>query len=108
MEYYRKLRVDPAMLSAMDSVCEKGLEDSNGEVLYDKEVVFKNGMRVAIQLIESESDIDEEFPPPAWTQGVLFTPEGQELSCTEVRESLSGVYHCPDGDDVYVVEVVGG
>jgi hypothetical protein len=96
------------MVDQLDFMCNYNfLNRCGGETLFDQEVLFDDGMRVAIQVIESQSDIQEDFAEPAWTQGVLFTPEGQEISCTEVQESLTGVYHCPDGDDVYIVTVTG-
>jgi len=109
MYYTAKLEIEQAQLDAMNDLCDENgsIRYPYNETIYDEEVVFENGMRVAIQVIPSESDITEDAPPPAWTQGVLFTPEGYEVSCTEVGDKVSGFYHCHDGDDLYTVEVVG-
>ena len=110
MKYNGKLEIDQAQLDALNDLCDElgSIRYPYNETIYDEEVVFDNGMRVAIQVIASESDICENVQPPAWTQGVLFTPDGYEVSFTEVGDKVDGLYHCPDGDDLYIVEVVGG
>jgi hypothetical protein len=105
MRYTEEMFIDKAMLDAMDDLCEHDPGHGNGEVYYDREVTFPDGMRVAIQLIASEYDFIEEFTPPAWSQGVLFTPEGVEVSCTEVGDSLSGEYTVFDEENEYTVVV---
>lgn len=105
MRYEKTMKIDAAMLDSMNDLCEHDPGHGNGEVYFDKEVTFDNGMRVAIQLIASEHDFIGDFTPPAWTQGVLFTHEGQEIGCTEVCDSMSGEYVIFDGDDEYTVLV---
>jgi hypothetical protein len=105
MKYAEEMFIDAAMLDVMDDLCEHDPGHGNGEVYFDKEVTFSNGMRLAVQLIASEYDFIEEHTPPAWTQGVLFTPEGCELGCTDVGDSLSGEYVVYHDDDEYTVVV---
>lgn len=105
MKYQEEMLIDGDMLNTMDALCEHDPGHGNGEVYFDREVVFPNGMRVAIQLIASEYDFIDEFTPPAWTQGVLFNPDGFEVCCTDVGDSLSGEYTLFDGDDEYTVLV---
>lgn len=100
----KTLIVDQAQLDALNELCEFDGEGGGCEVYFDNEVVFDDGCRMAIQVCASSSDTHEEFPPPAWTQGVLFSPEGSELGCTEVGDSLDGEYQV----DNYIVLVTGG
>lgn len=69
-------------------------------VIFDEEVTFQNGIRMAIQVCNS-NDPNES----AWTQGVLFSPEGHELGCTDVGESFLGEYCIPYENDDYIVIV---
>jgi hypothetical protein len=62
------------------------------ECIFDREIVFGDGRRMAIQVVTTN---DREG---AWTQGVLFSPEGGELGCTEPGDSLEGEY-CVDVED---------
>jgi hypothetical protein len=61
--------------------------NGKGEVIFDNEVVFPNGFRMAIQVIAAETKGDT-----AWTQGVLFDENGNELGNTDVGESFLGEY----------------
>jgi hypothetical protein len=72
-----------------------------GEVVFDEEVLFPNGRRMAIQVVASLDPLKE----PCWSQGVLFSSEGEELGHTDVGESILGEFHCWDGNDEYAVEV---
>lgn len=73
----------------------------NGEVIFDNEVVFPNGFRMAIQVIAAETEGET-----AWTQGVLFDEDGNELGCTDVGESFLGEY-CVNYDGTeYIVNVL--
>lgn len=73
-----------------------------GEVLFDQEMVFSNGIRMAIQVIASEEPNEES----CWTQGVLFDQIGNELGCTNVGETFLGEYCIPFEKVDYVVNVV--
>ena len=72
-----------------------------GETLFDKELVFSDGNRMAIQVITSLSPIEET----AWTQGVLFDPMGNELGCTDVSDSFAGDYYVFSKGDTYCSRV---
>ena len=71
--------------------------------IFDEEVVFDNGHRVAIQVVTT-TEPDKES---CWTQGVLFDKAGNELCCTEVGESFLDEYYLFDNytGDVYIVNV---
>jgi len=55
---------------------------------------------MAIQVITSE-----EPDEPAWTQGVLFDENGNELGCTGAGESFIGEYVVWNQKDEYLVNV---
>lgn len=68
---------------------------------YDEEVVFADGMRVAIQVC-GPGDVDAES---CWTQGVLYSPEGAELGFTPPGDQFGGAYHLEYGGTEYIVVV---
>ena len=87
------LFVDCILGDQLEEWCDKPPTDvGRGEVLFDEEVVFKDGTRMAIQAICSEDPTSE----PIWTQGVLFGEEGTELGCTDVGESFYGEFQVDD------------
>lgn len=71
------------------------------EPLYDEEFTFADGIRMAVQVCPSTNPDEEE----CWTQGVLFTPDGVELGCTDVGESFVGDYEIEHNGRWYCVEV---
>lgn len=74
-----------------------------GATLLDREHVFPNGVRMLVQVIAA-TDPEENEP---WSQGVLLSPDGEELSMTEGYEgSVIGDYSVPFGGDEYVVTVL--
>ena len=103
MEYKGILEVEPALADELERFCQEPPGDcGRGETLFDREVRFPNGNRMAIQVIASETP-DEES---CWTQGVVFDPFGNELGCTDVGESFLGEYHVSTLEDgTYVVDV---
>lgn len=93
------LQVRSTVANKLELLCRKPDSDcGKGEVLFDREVKFPNGFRMAIQVIASESPATES----AWTQGVLFDQKGNEIGCTDVGESFLGEYTVED----YTTEVV--
>lgn len=105
MKYTQTLKVNRVIAEQLERDCQEppGLSDvGRDEPLFDEEVVFSNGHRMAIQVIAS-NEPDEES---CWTQGVVFDERGNELGCTDVGESFLGEYHVPVDDDEYVVEVI--
>ncbi len=105
MQYQGTLLVDVEEAEELEKFCQSppGVDNcyGKGRPLFDEEYTFPNGMRVAIQVVPSENPNEES----CWTQGVLFSPEGVELSCTDVGESFLGDYHLPNGEDEYLVTV---
>jgi len=86
----------------LEQACREPLADcARDEILFDQEVKFVNGNRMAIQVIASGNA--EET---AWTQGVVFDADGNELGCTDVGESFAGEYCVMDDGDEYVCNVV--
>lgn len=73
------------------------------ECVFDREVVFEDGRRMAIQVV---TNLDGGG---AWTQGVLFGAEGGELGCTEPGDKLAGEYRVDveeeDGTHTYTAKV---
>ena len=63
-------------------------DTGRGEVIFDREVVFSDGNRMAVQVVASNEPSEE----PCWSQGVLFDSKGNELGCTDVGESLLGEF----------------
>ena len=102
MKYEGVMFVDAALADEMERICrepdatvkKKGTE-------FDREYRFENGMRMAVQVCPSSTPAEES----CWTQGVLFTTDGNEVGCTDVGESFLGEYNVSHGDDEYEVVV---
>ena len=89
----KMLIVDPSIGDKLEAWCDEPPTDAGkGEVLFDEEVQFKDGYRMAVQAISSLDPSSE----PIWTQGVLFTPEGFESGNTDVGDSFWGEYQVGD------------
>jgi len=90
MKHYAVLVVGKDTADKLEQFCQEPPGDcGRGEVVFDEEVKFQNGNRMAIQVIASEEPNDEE----CWTQGVVYDELGNELGCTDVGESFLGKYH---------------
>ena len=105
MKYIGTMVVDKATAEDMEAICANPSDSvrKNG-VEFDREHIFANGMRLAVQVCASSTPTVES----CWTQGVLFTPEGTELGCTDVGETFLGEYTITDNGDEYTVNVVSG
>ena len=103
MRYEQTLKVKARIYNELERACRVPLNDcARDEILFDEEVVFDNGNRMAVQVIASGNDVES-----AWTQGVVFDPVGNELGCTDVGESFGGEYYVVDDDDNgYICNVV--
>ena len=85
----KPLLVEKVILRIINQQCTKQKDhDYQGETIFDEDVKFDDGMIMVIQAIDC---VDE----PAWTQGVLFD-DGCEIGCTEVKETLDGIYIVDD------------
>jgi hypothetical protein len=102
VSYTKTLRLPEDELTRLDKLCEEPDDDVPKDcAIFDKEVAFPDNKRVAIQVVSSTQPREE----PCWTQGVLFSPEGHELGCTDVGETLSGEYILSDSGIDYTVVV---
>lgn len=97
--YNHRLYVPRDEAEELQAACDHGLEDcGKDEKLFDREVVFSDGKRMAIQVCAEQDK-------PAWTQGVLYSPEGTELGFTPAGDTLLGEYTVFYGDVEYTVLV---
>jgi len=97
--------VPKAVAEEMNRMC-KGVESNLGDrsSLFDHEVDFPNHKVMAIMVCPCGSE-------PAWTQGVMFNDvEGDlfEISCTEVKGSLTGSFMIESDGDEFIVDVEAG
>lgn len=100
MHYAKMLVVPDFQARDLEKMCQEPSSDTKkGRTEFDEEVVFIDGNRVAIQVVGCGED------DPAWTQAVLFSPEGLELGCTETGESFLGEYQLQYEDTKYTVIV---
>ena len=69
--------------------------------LYDAEVVFKNGVRLLIQVV----GCSEETP---YVQVVAIDKDGNEISstCDASNTGFGGRYQCTVGQKEYIVDIV--
>ena len=101
MDFTGKMFVEGAIADEMERICREwdSTIKSDGTE-FDREFVFENGMRMAIQVCPSATKGES-----CWTQGVLFTPDGTEVGCTDVGESFLGEYTIDYLKDTYEVVV---
>lgn len=99
------LWVEPALCERMGKLCmEADPSLPRDQAVFDEEVTFSDGMRMAVQVI---SPTQPELEP-CWTQGVLFDEHGCERGCTEVGERFCGEYSVLCEGMTYTVEVCAG
>ena len=102
MKYEGTIFVKKNKAETLQSFCSvPPIDCGRGEVLFDEEFVFPNGNRMAIQVIAPEDPGVET----AWSQGVLLSPEGNELGCTDVGEDFLGEYIIWNTHGKYTVNV---
>lgn len=103
MEYRQTLVVPDQVADQMERLLREPDADlGRDEPVYDEEVTFANGNRVAIQVIASTEPAKEE----CWSQAVGFTADGFEFGFSEASDELLGEWFVQDNVDVYVVNVV--
>ena len=96
------LQVDPAVLADMNSLCCENPRDiGKGEVLFDREVRFNDGLRCAVRVCASSPATS-----PCWTEAFLLSPEGQELDLSEVSDRLDGLWEFDYAGKRYCCQVL--
>ena len=94
--------VEQHVADEMERICrEPDASVKSDGTEFDREHVFEDGMRMAVQVCPSNTPAEES----CWTQGVLFTPDGTEVGCTDVGESFLGEYYIEYEDKAYEVTV---
>lgn len=79
------------------------------ETLHEDETVtitagFPNGVQMDIKCCGVQFNEDEDNS--AWTEAVLFAPDGYEISCSEPADTFTGEWICEDGaGNIYTVIV---
>lgn len=104
-EHTETLTIDAEQAAQLQSLIDGPATDcGRDECIFDREAVFSDGRRMAIQAVTT---LDASG---GWTQGVLFSPEGGELGCTEPGDTLAGEYRVDvedeDGTHTYTTMVV--
>ena len=103
MRYEQTMQVMASEGRQLEQACREPLTDcGRDETIFDQEVEFVNDTRMAIQVIAAGADSGES----AWTQGVIFDEDGEELGCTEVKDTFAGEYCVTVDGDTYVCNVV--
>jgi hypothetical protein len=97
MKLSELLIVSPIAADSLSRACA-GQTTFTDEVLFDQEVVFADGNRMAVQVVGSTD-------AAAWAQGVLYSPAGAELATSEVYDSFLGEYVVGYGDNEYACRV---
>ena len=103
--FHETMAVPRGQIDSLELLC-RGPATGCGrdETVFDQEVRFDDGRRMAIQVV-SPNEPDSES---CWTQGVLFSADGEELGCTEAAESFCGQYRVEAEDGIYTVVVNDG
>jgi hypothetical protein len=76
--------------------------EAGDEVLFDKEYKFDDGVRLALRICSSRAFYND--PNNIWTEGILFSPAGEEIGLTDVGYSVYGEYlFFIDGDEYHAI-----
>ena len=103
MDHYKELFVSQDDSDYFEQACrEPGICVEKDRAVFDEEVVFDDGMRMAIQVVTTTEPMEED----AWTQGVLFDSVGNECGCTDCGDSFLGEYTIWVGSDSYTCNVI--
>lgn len=101
LEYRQILKLPVAELSTINKYLnaeeKKDFQGNNNTIVHT--AGFPNGMQMDIKCCGSQEG-------PSWAEAVLFNRYGQEVACTEVRESYTGSWTLLYGDVVYTVDVM--
>lgn len=86
--YHETLTLPADTIDRLEELCRGPATDCRrDECVFDREVEFDDGRRMAIQVIASSEPAEG-----CWTQGVLFDADGAELGCTDVCDAFAGEY----------------
>lgn len=69
--------------------------------LFDEEVTFEDGMRMAIQIVSPMEPGKES----SWSQAVLYDHDGCEIGFTDVCDNFLGPFHYFANDNEYIADV---
>lgn len=85
----------------MERACRgAGPDGCRDRVIFDREHVFADGMRMLVQVVEAVTRGE-----PAWVQGVLFDPAGNEMPNPDSGEAFLGDYEVECGGAIYSLSV---
>jgi len=99
--YHETMTLPSDTIDRLEALCRGPAEDCRrDECVFDREVEFDDGLRMAIQVIASSEPAEG-----CWTQGVLFDADGAELGCTEPDDTFAGKYVVECDGDSYTVRV---
>jgi len=104
-KFIKNMYVDDATYNEMERICRCECCDTKSDAPefdteFDREIEFPNGLRMAIQVLGAG------LGGRAWTQGILFDPEGYEIGCTNIGKAFGGEYRIDNWDkESYVVNV---
>lgn len=107
MEYAESVFITQKNIDLINELGETNLEEkdfskhnlSKFSCFFVETATFKNGYQADIKACTG--DIEDSV----WCEMVLFDKNGNELSCTDVRETIDGEWELEYEDDVYKVYV---
>lgn len=74
------------------------------DTLHCESVIFKDGYMMDIKICGVDH-YEEGGCNSAWTEAVLFDPEGHEVACTEVCEDYFGEWKIEYDGNEYIVNI---
>ena len=104
MTYEATIKIPKEDLDYYETVLSGGgnqEEDWYEDMVESFTAKFENGYEADVKVVGA----DEDCP---WAEAVLFTPEGYEVGCSDVEDSISGDWELYDDyDNKYIIHVVG-
>ncbi len=117
MKYAEKLKISKAEAGRLNKALnwKKGWPESErfgADDIFARTVRFKNGFQADLKVVgtdyEDWEEEDEELLPyhnAAWSEMVLFTPQGSEAAVSEVCDNYVGKWILRKGRDTYEVTI---
>lgn len=104
IEHTQTLLVTSEEADSYTKACSEAAgAEPKDKAIFDREVTFPNGLRIAIQVVTTENPEKE----PCWTQAVAFDQVGNEVGLTDVNDVFLGDYSIEIDGEKYTVIVAG-
>lgn len=104
MTYNVNLKADKAKVERLLAEPQSEDEWLGSDTLHCESIIFNNGYMMDVKICGVDR-YEEGGCNTAWTEAVLFDPEGREVACTEVCEDFFGEWQIEYDGNEYIVTI---